>query len=109
MWLPIVYAGLFSGCGAYTLQMLGQRRVEPAAASLLLSPENVFSALAGWALLGQTLTGRELAGCALVFAAIITSQLPWRKWFGKRVALPEQPLVESVQTKSDRIILVYLK
>ena len=98
-WLPIVYAGLFSGCGAYTLQMLGQRRVEPAAASLLLSPENVFSALAGWALLGQTLTGRELAGCALVFAAIITSQLPWRKWFGKRVALPEQPLVESVQNE----------
>ena len=88
-WLTIVYAGLFSGCGAYTLRMLGQRRVEPAAASLLLSPENVFSALAGWALLGQTLSVRELLGCALVFAAIITSQLPWRKWFGKRVVAPE--------------------
>jgi drug/metabolite transporter (DMT)-like permease len=82
-WLPIVYAGIFSGCGAYTLQMLGQRRVEPTTASLLLSPENVFSALAGWALLGQTLTARELIGCALVFVAIISSQLPWRKWFGK--------------------------
>ena len=98
-WLPIVYAGLFSGCGAYTLQMLGQRRVEPTAASLLLSPENVFSALAGWALLGQTLTARELLGCALVFAAIITSQLPWKKWFGKRVALPEQAAVEPVQSE----------
>ncbi len=93
-WLPIVYAGLFSGCGAYTLQMMGQRRVEPAAASLLLSPENVFSALAGWALLGQTLSVRELFGCALVFAAIITSQLPWRMWFGKRAVLPEAVPVE---------------
>jgi drug/metabolite transporter (DMT)-like permease len=87
-WLTIVYAGLFSGCGAYTLQMMGQRRVEPATASLLLSPENVFSALAGWALLGQTLTLRELLGCALVFAAIISSQLPWRKWFGSRAVAP---------------------
>ena len=98
-WLPIVYAGLFSGCGAYTLQLLGQRRVEPAAASLLLSPENVFSALAGWAILGQMLTGRELLGCALVFAAIITSQLPWKKWFGKRAALPAQALAEPVPSE----------
>jgi len=88
-WLPIVYAALFSGCGAYTLQMLGQRRVEPTTASLLLSPENVFSALAGWAILGQTLSARELLGCALVFVAIITSQLPWRKWLGKRTVAPE--------------------
>ena len=98
-WLPIVYAGLFSGCGAYTLQMLGQRRVEPAAASLLLSPENVFSALAGWVILGQTLTTRELAGCALVFLAIITSQLSWRKWFGKRVPAQEQVSAEPAQSE----------
>ena len=88
-WLTIVYAGLFSGCGAYTLQMLGQRRVEPTTASLLLSPENVFSALAGWAILGQRLTARELAGCALVFVAIISSQLPWRTWFGKKAVSVE--------------------
>ena len=98
-WLPIVYAGLFSGCGAYTLQMLGQRRVEPTTASLLLSPENVFSALAGWVILGQTLTTRELAGCALVFLAIITSQLPWRKWFGKRVPAQEQVSAEPAQSE----------
>ncbi len=88
-WLTIVYAGLFSGCGAYTLQMMGQRHVEPATASLLLSPENVFSALAGWVILGQTLSLRELFGCALVFAAIISSQLPWRKWFGSRAVAAE--------------------
>ena len=90
-WLTIVYAGLFSGCGAYTLQMLGQRRVEPTTASLLLSPENVFSALAGWVILGQRLSARELAGCALVFVAIISSQLPWRAWFGKKTAAEAVP------------------
>ena len=94
-WLPIVYAGLFSGCGAYTLQMLGQRRVEPTTASLLLSPENVFSALAGWVILGQKLSARELLGCALVFIAIISSQLPWRKWFGKQ-AVAQEALPETV-------------
>lgn len=98
-WLTIVYAGLFSGCGAYTLQMLGQRRVEPTTASLLLSPENVFSALAGWAILGQTLTGRELLGCALVFVAIIGSQLPWRKWFAKPAPAREAVLAEAVQSE----------
>ena len=97
-WLTIVYAGLFSGCGAYTLQMLGQRRVEPTTASLLLSPENVFAALAGWAILGQNLTAREMLGCALVFVAIISSQLPWRKWLGKRAVAPEALPVEAPQT-----------
>jgi drug/metabolite transporter (DMT)-like permease len=95
-WLTLLYAGLFSGCGAYTLQMLGQRRLEPTAASLLLSPESVFSALAGWIILGQTLSGRELFGCALVFCAVVLSQLPWRRLFGKRCmrresALPYSP------------------
>ncbi len=85
-WLTLLYAGLFSGCAAYTLQMLGQRRLEPTTASLLLSPESVFSALAGWAILGQTLSGRELFGCALVFAAVVSSQLPWRRIFGRKQA-----------------------
>lgn len=85
-WLPIVYAGVCSGCGAYTLQMLGQRRVEPTTASLLLSPENVFAVLAGWLLLGQTLTPRELLGCALVFVAVICSQLPWSRFFRRKAA-----------------------
>ena len=98
-WLTIVYAGVFSGCGAYTLQMLGQRRVEPTMASLLLSPENVFAALAGWAILGQKMSARELLGCALVFAAIIGSQLPWRMWFGKRAVSPEAVTVEVSQTE----------
>ncbi|MEZ4510125.1 MAG: DMT family transporter [Eubacteriales bacterium] len=99
-WVTIVYAGLFSGCGAYTLQMLGQRRVEPTSASLLLSPENVFAALAGWVILGQRLTPRELLGCALVFAAVIGSQLPWSKVFGKkRELVPAASVMETANLK----------
>lgn len=99
-WLPIVYAGVFSGCGAYTLQMLGQRRVEPTTASLLLSPENVFAVLAGWLLLGQTLTPRELLGCGLVFVAVISSQLPWSEILKMRVASPE---TETAQAAPERL------
>lgn len=76
--LPVLYAGVLS-CGvAYTLQVVGQKEVEPAAASLILSLESVVSVLAGWAVLGQRLSSRELAGCALVFAAVILVQLPGR-------------------------------
>lgn len=75
-WMPVLYAGVLS-CGvAYTLQVVGQKNVEPTIASLLLSMESVVSVLAGWLLLNQKLSARELAGCALVFAAVILVQLP---------------------------------
>ena len=75
-WFPICYAGILSGGLSYTLQLLGQQRLEPATASLMMSPEAVFAALAGWLLLGEGLTGRELLGCVLVFAAVLLSQFP---------------------------------
>ena len=72
---PVLYAGIMS-CGvAYTLQIVGQKELEPTVASLILSMESVVSVLAGWLLLGQSLTGRELAGCVLVFAAVILVQI----------------------------------
>ena len=78
-WGPILYAGVLS-CGvAYTLQVVAQRHVEPTLASLTLSLESVFSVLAGWLLLHQTLTARELGGCVLMFCAIVLAQLPSRK------------------------------
>lgn len=78
-WMPILYAGVMSSGVAYTLQILGQKNADPAVASLLLSLESVFSVLAGWALLGQSLSGKELFGCVLMFAAIILAQLPEKK------------------------------
>ena len=77
--MPILYAGVMS-CGvAYTLQIVGQRDMNPTVASLILSLESVVSVLAGWLLLGQKLSARELSGCVLMFAAIILAQLPQRK------------------------------
>lgn len=74
--LPLAYAGILS-CGvAYTLQVLGQKDTDPAIASLILSLESAVSVLAGWIILDQALTGRELTGCVLVFCAVILVQLP---------------------------------
>lgn len=78
-WLPIFYAGALS-CGVgYTLQIIGQKNMDAAVASLILSLESVFSVLAGWVILHQTLTGRELLGCLFMFAAIILAQLPQKQ------------------------------
>lgn len=78
-WVPLLYTGVVSSGVGYTLQILGQRTVSPTVASLILSLESVFAALAGWAILGQALSLRELFGCALVFVAVILAQLPSKK------------------------------
>lgn len=73
--VPLLYAGVMS-CGiAYTLQVVAQKKVRPTLACLIMSLESVFSALAGWMILGQSMTGIELAGCALVFAAVVIAQI----------------------------------
>ena len=78
-WQPVLYAGVMS-CGvAYTLQIIAQKNADPTVASLLLSLESVFSVLAGWVLLGQGLSFKELFGCVLIFCAIILAQLPEKK------------------------------
>lgn len=78
-WLPIGYAGIMS-CGvAYTLQIVGQKGMNPTVASLILSLESVTAAVAGFFLLGQKMLPRELAGCIIMFIAIILAQLPSRQ------------------------------
>ena len=84
--IPLAYAGIMSSGVAYTLQVIGQRDTEPAVASLLLSMESVFSLLAGWMILGQALSVKELAGCGLVFGAVILVQLPEGKFFRRKSA-----------------------
>lgn len=77
-WAPILYAGVMS-CGvAYTLQIVGQKGMNPTISSLILSLESSISVLAGWVLLGQSLSGRQLLGCGIMFGAIILAQLPGR-------------------------------
>lgn len=77
--VSILYCGIISGGLGYTLQIVGQKALDPTIASLAMCLESVFSALAGWLLLGQTLTPAELAGCGLMFAAIVASQIPTRR------------------------------
>ena len=77
--LPILYAGILSSGVGYTLQIVAQKGLNPTIASMAMSLESVFSALAGWVILGQGLTAREFSGCALMFAAIILAQLPDQK------------------------------
>ncbi len=78
-WLPILYAGAMSSGVAYTLQIIGQKGMNPTAASLIMSLESVIALLAGWVLLEQRLSKRELIGCVLAFVAIIIVQLPQKR------------------------------
>ena len=77
--LPLGYAGVLSMGVAYSLQIIGQKHVAPTPASLIMSLESVFAALFGWLILEERMTGSELAGCALVFAAVIISQIPTKR------------------------------
>lgn len=83
-WGPLCFAGILSMGVAYSLQIIGQKDLEPTAASLIMSLESVFAALGGWLILHETMTGWEMFGCCLVFAGVILSQLP--EGFLKRIA-----------------------
>ena len=73
--VPILYAGIMS-CGlAYTFQIAGQKYTEATIASLLLCMESVFAVLAAGIILYESLSGREIIGCVIMFAAVILSQL----------------------------------
>ena len=84
--LPLAYCGVLSSGVAYTLQILGQKDLNPAIASLIMCLESVFSALGGWLILHQSLSLREGFGCALIFAAVVLAQLPVEEWLRCRSA-----------------------
>lgn len=75
-WFPLVFSGVLSMGVAYTLQIVGQKDLEPTTASLIMSLESAFAALGGWLILHQTMTAWELLGCGLMFAGVVLSQLP---------------------------------
>ncbi len=77
-WQPVCYGGIMS-CGvAYTLQIVGQKGMNPTVASLILSLESVVSVVAGFLILHQTMSGKELLGCLSMVVAIVLAQLPER-------------------------------
>ena len=93
-WIPLLYAAILSSAVGYTLQIVGQKGLNPTVASLLMSLESVFAALAGWLILRQHLTPRELLGCVLYNFVEICQQntlctrlLPTPSWiFLKRIS-----------------------
>lgn len=77
--LPLAYAGCLSMGVAYSLQIIGQQKVDSVPAAIIMSLESVFAALAGWLLLNERMSPRELTGCGLLFTAVILSQIPARR------------------------------
>ncbi len=78
-WGPLCFAGMLSMGLAYSLQIVGQKSLEPTTASLIMSLESVFAVLGGWWLLGERMAVHEMIGCVLVFAAVVISQLPEKR------------------------------
>ena len=75
----ILYAGVFSSGVAYTLQIIGQVGVNPTIATLVMSLESVIGSISGWIVLGEIMQPVEIFGGALMFAAIVISQVPFEK------------------------------
>ncbi|MHC4270769.1 MAG: DMT family transporter [Planctomycetota bacterium] len=73
--VPILYAGIMSTGIAFTLQVIGQRHAHPTHASILMSMEAVFAVVGGWLILGEMMSGRNFAGCVLMFGGMIISQI----------------------------------
>ena len=82
--LPLCYAGIMSMGIAYSLQIVGQKHLEPTTASIIMSLESVIAALCGWLILNERMTPWELLGCGLVFGAVVLSQLPVEKFRKKK-------------------------
>ena len=73
--IPLIYTGCLSSAVCITLQVETQKHMNPTLASLILCLEGVFGAIGGWLILGQTLSTKEFFGCAIIFVAIIISQI----------------------------------
>ncbi len=73
--VPIFYGGVFSSAIAYSLQIYAQKKSHPAHASIIMSFESVFAALAGWIILNEVFSGRAVLGCILILIGMLISQL----------------------------------
>lgn len=71
----ILYVGIFSSGLAFALQVIGQRYTTAPQAAIFLSSEALFGASLGALLLGETIGPIGYAGCALMFAAMLTVEL----------------------------------
>lgn len=79
----ILYAAIFSGCIAYTFQIIGQKYTEPTIASMIMSLESVFALFGGVIILKEELTLRLIIGCILIFISVVCAQIDFKKLFKK--------------------------
>ncbi len=84
-----IFCGIGSSAIAFTLQMVAQKYLHPVTATLLMSLESVFAVIGGWIFLHENLSTRELAGCAVIFAGVIVSQIPARQPENSAESCPE--------------------
>ncbi len=77
--IPLLYTGVLSSSVGYTCQIIAQKKADPVISSLILSLESVFAAIFGALILRESMSGREITGCAIMFVAIIIAQLPEKK------------------------------
>ena len=73
--LAIAYSGVLVIAVAFTLQIVAQRDAPPTHAAVLMSLEAVFAAVFGILLLGERLSPVEFAGCGLMLAGMVLSQV----------------------------------
>ena len=93
----LLYLGICSSGIAYTLQIVGQKNVNPAVASVILSLESVFGAVGGAIFFGETMLTRQYIGCAIVFVAVVISQVDVSAWLKNR----KQSKTPSESSKED--------
>ncbi len=74
-YLPLLYTGILSVGGAFTLQVVAQKKVHPSVASIILSLESLFAAVGGWLLLNEKMSIKELTGCAIIMIGILVAQI----------------------------------
>ena len=73
---PLLYCGVIAIGFACTVQVAAQKYVHPATASIILSTASVFAVIWGWLLLAEKYSISNLAGCVLIFAAVLLVQIP---------------------------------
>ncbi len=71
----LFYCSLGSVCIGFTLQMFGQRLVEPTPAALIMSTEAIFAAFFGWIILSEILNFNGFIGAGLIFLGVVFVQL----------------------------------
>ena len=71
----LLFTIIFATFGCYVMQICAQKYAEPSHATIIMSLESVFGLGSSIIFLGERLTLQAGAGCALIFASVLISEL----------------------------------